>query len=213
MRVPGYCEICKEVYMTNGIGLGEGTVNFNITNATVGTCPIDGGKIRVPNGTYNVKDSIMNFTALRDDEELKEILSVLSNFQYINKKTDEQNINSIAEELSTVTNDKNKIIEWIYKLFSVTNSLDLAIKLVIVLMTTATGIMVEEVVDNLTVSDEELMLKEIKHQNIVEIKNQNKIMKQNEEIINNQNLEKRMDYKERKSKVVSKKKKSNKKKK
>lgn len=200
-KIPAYCEICHDVYLSNGIVIGGDTANLIISNSSVGTCPKDGGKLLVPDGTYSVKDEIMEFTSHFDKSEIYEILSVLEGRNF-------RTVRDIETELNKLGNDTSKIVEWIYRIFNVTNSLDLAIKFVISLMVMGAGIVVNEAFDKYTTSDDELRQKRILNNQEEDKKRDNIIINQNKEILEKLNKqEKRQQYKERKSTVVTKKKK------
>lgn len=196
-RIPTYCEICKDVYLSNGIVIVGESTNINITNSSLGRCPKDGGRLIVPDGSYSIRDEVMEFVSQTDRKEIYDILSVLEGNRF-------KTIREVKNELEKIDSDTSRIVEWIYQIFKVTNSLDLALKLVITLMMLGSSIAVEEVYDNFTTSDDELRQMEI-------LKNQREDKKRDEQIINKlDSIEKRMQYKDRKSTVVSKKKKGKK---
>lgn len=205
-KIPSYCEICHDVYLSNGIVIGGGTANLTVLNSSVGTCPKDGGKLIVPDGTYSIKDEIMEFTSRYQKSEIYDILSVLEGRNF-------RTVRDIETELNKLGNDTSKVVEWIYKIFNVTNSLDLATKLVITLMMLGSGIATDEVYDQFTTSDDELRQMQILNNQEEDKKRDKIISNQNKEILEKLNKqEKRQQYKERKSTVVTKKKKGKKKK-
>lgn len=205
-KIPGYCEICHDVYLSNGIVIGGESSKLIILNSSVGICPKDGGKILVPDGTYSIKDEIMEFTSHYQKAEIYDILSVLEGRNF-------RTVRDIEAELSKLDNDTSKVVEWIYRIFDVTNSVDLAIKFVISLMVIGAGIVANEAFDKYTTSDDEIRQKQILSNQKEGEKRDNIIINQNKEILEKLNKqEKRQQYKERKSTVVTKKKKGKKKK-
>lgn len=205
-KVPSYCEKCHSVYLIKGIGIGSGSKNIKITNTSVGNCIFDGGRLLVPDGTYTIKDEIMEYTSQTNNEKIYDILSVLEGNNFKTMK-------EIELELSKIDADTSKILEWIYSIFKGTDSLDLALKLVLALMGIGSSIVADEIYDQFTTSDDELRQMQILNNQEEDKKRDDIIVNQNKEILDKLNKqEKRQQYKERKSTVVTKKKKGKKKK-
>lgn len=203
----GYCEICHAIYETKQIQFSNNTKNATFGGGSIGTCEDDGGRILIPSGTFNVENDVLKYTELNESEEVLKVLNVLYQFSY------EKSVDNLREELEKVTSNSNSVMEWIFKIFKVTGSMDLAVKLVTTLMMLGLGISADELFDKLTTSDDEERQLKILRNQTAEEKRENKIIKQNKQILDKlKRQEKRQQYRERKSTVVSKKKKVKKKK-
>ncbi|TDM21803.1 hypothetical protein ETI05_03415 [Macrococcoides canis] len=130
-RMPGYCEKCYAVYETNGIVLEGINIDINFKNTVIGTCPTDGGVIRVVDGSYSLINGILTLKSYDKNNEIVDIM------RDINLIALEQDYNELSRVLRSKNYDKNlveKVLETIKEILMKTSDFQIATKIFFGLM-------------------------------------------------------------------------------